>query len=59
MESGKWNITSLRHSTGKFPGENETSCPSSSNVFLVNGNDLCKLKTAVPELNLLVLKRFR
>ena len=22
------------HSTGKFPGENETSCPSSSNLFL-------------------------
>ena len=47
------------HSTGKFPGEDGTSCPSSSNLFLVNGNDLCKWKTAVPELNLLVLKRFR
>ena len=32
----------LHHSTGKFPGENETSCPFSSNVFLVNVNDLCK-----------------
>ena len=47
------------HSTGKFPGVNETSCLSSLNLFLVNGNDLCKWKTAVPELNLLVLKRFR
>ena len=32
----------LRHSTGKFPGENRILCPSSSNLFLVNGNDLCK-----------------
>ena len=32
----------LRHSTGKFQGENRILCPSSSNLFLLNGNDLCK-----------------
>ena len=30
------------HSTGKFLGENEASCASSSNVFLVHENALCK-----------------
>jgi len=32
----------LLHSPEKFPGENETSCSSCSNFFLVNVNDLCK-----------------
>ena len=45
----------LRHSTGKFSGENGTSYSSSSNLFLVNGNDLCIAKTIAPELSLLVL----